>query len=450
MKRILSFFLTLVLTAALLCPAALAVNETAAKDRDWVYITLDPGHGGDGAGGNDSGAVNEKYGYQEADLVLKIGLYLKEELETYRNVHVDMTRSDRYGTSATAPLSKVENRVLYAAEQCSDLLVSLHLNSAGSNQSVHGGLILASNGNYDPDCAKVIDAVGTNILAQLSRLGIDTSRGLVKEGSHDGTRYPNGKLADYYGIVRYGQLRHIPAMIVEHCFVSSNSDCEQFLSSDAKLRAIAQADARGIAAYYGLEKKDPGEVDVEPLFRDCRSHWAKDYINRAADAGWVNGVGGGLFQPDGTLTRAMFVTMLAGLAGVDEADYPGSRFSDVAASAWYAPGVSWAASEGIVSGVGDGKFEPNRNITRQEMAVIMAGYLAWKGIDTTPGTEASAYNIADLDDIAPWALESVCFCYEKGLLTGRGTSFAPLANATRAEACVVLCGLHDFLTASGG
>lgn len=85
MKRILSFFLTLVLTAALLCPAALAVNETAAKDRDWVYITLDPGHGGDGAGGNDSGAVNEKYGYQEADLVLKIGLYLKEELETYRN-----------------------------------------------------------------------------------------------------------------------------------------------------------------------------------------------------------------------------------------------------------------------------------------------------------------------------------------------------------------------------
>lgn len=451
MKRILSFFLTVALSAALLAPAASAANEAAAsKDTDWVYITLDPGHGGDGAGGNDSGAVNEKYGYQEADLVLKIGLYLKEELETYRNVHVDMTRSDRYGTSATAPLSKVENRVLYAAEQCSDLLVSLHLNSAGSNQSVHGGLILASNGNYDPDCAKVIDAVGTNILAQLSRLGIDTSRGLVKEGSHDGTRYPNGKLADYYGIVRYGQLRHIPAMIVEHCFVSSNSDCEQFLSSEAKLQAMAQADARGIAAYYGLEKKTEGETDPEPAFRDCRKHWAREYVDAAAAAGWVAGVGNGLFAPDDALTRGMFVTMLARLAGVNQADYPDSRFSDVEASAWYAPSVSWAASKGIVSGVGDGKFEPNRNITRQEMAVIMAGYLAWKGIDTTPGTEASAYNIADLDDIAPWALKSVCFCYEKKLLTGRGTSFAPLANATRAEACVVLCGLHDFLTASGG
>ncbi len=450
MKRILSFFLTLALTAALLCPAAAAVNETAAKDGDWLYITLDPGHGGDGAGGNDSGAVSGTYGYQEADLVLKIALYLKEELETYRNVHVDMTRLDSYGTYYTAPLSKVERRVDFAAEKYSDLLVSLHLNSAGSNQSVHGGLILASNGNYDADCAKVIDAVGTNILTQLNLLGIDTTRGLVKEGSHDGTTYPNGKLADYYGIVRYGQLRHIPAMIVEHCFISSNSDCEQFLSSDAKLRAIAQADARGIAAYYGLVKKDPGEVDVEPLFRDCRSHWAKDYINRAADAGWVNGTGNGLFQPDGTLTRAMFVTMLAGLSGVDEADYPGSRFPDVSATQWYAPSVAWAASEGIVSGTDDGRFLPDRNITRQEMAQIMAGYLAWKGVDTTPSADSSAYSIPDRADIAPWALDSVCFCYEKGLLSGRDTGFAPLANASRAEACVVLCELNDFLRKSGG
>ena len=178
--------------------------------------------------------------------------------------------------------------------------------------------------------------------------------------------------------------------------------------------------------------------------------WYAPYVEYATVNKLMSGIGNRCFSPDTVLTRGMFVTMLARLAGVNQADYPDSRFADVEASAWYAPSVSWAASKGIVSGVGDGKFEPNRNITRQEMAVIMAGYLAWKGIDTTPGTEASAYNIADLDDIAPWALKSVCFCYEKKLLTGRGTSFAPLANATRAEACVVLCGLHDFLTASGG
>lgn len=447
MKRILSIFLSLVLTAALLCPAAAAASETDGNDTDWLYITLDPGHGGNGAGKVDSGAVSSAYGYHEADLVLKIGLYLKQELETYRHVHVDMTRSDSYGTYYTAPLSEVERRVIFASEKHSDLLVSLHLNSAGSSQSVHGGLILASNGNYDPDCAKVIDAVGTNILAQLSRLGIDTSRGLVKEGSHDGTLYPNGKLADYYGIVRYGQLRHIPSMIVEHCFISSNSDCEQFLSSDAKLQAIAQADARGIAAYYGLQKKDPGEVDVEPTFYDCRHHWAKTSIEAAADAGWVNGVSAGEFQPDGTLTRAAFVTMLGRMAGVKDTDYTTSVFRDVPDGVWYTSFVAWATENGIVDGYGDGIFLPQNNITRQEMAKIMAKYLNWKGLDTTPSSEISSYPINDLNTIGGWALEPVCFCYEQGLLNGRGSNFAPQANATRAEACVVLCRLQKYVDA---
>ena len=117
---------------------------------------------------------------------------------------------------------------------------------------------------------------------------------------------------------------------------------------------------------------------------------------------------------------------------------------------WYAPSVAWAASEEIVSGTGSGRFEPNRNITRQEMAQIMASYLAWKGVDTTPGTDPADYNIPDRADIAGWALDSVCFCYEKGLLSGRDTGFAPLANASRAEACVVLCELNDFLLKRGG
>lgn len=445
MKRILSIFLSLVLTAALLSPAAAAANETDGNDSDWLYITLDPGHGGNGAGGNDPGAINEKYGYQEADLVLKISLYLKEELETYRNVHVDMTRSDSYGTSATAPLRKVENRVLFAAAQHSDLLVSLHLNSSPS-QSAHGAEVLVSNGNYRPEIANVLDSIGTNILMQLKNLGI-YNRGLVKKSSQDNTLYPNGKLADYYGIVRYGVENNVPSMIVEHCFISSNSECEQFLSSDAKLRAIAQADARGIAAHYGLQKKAPGEVDVEPTFYDCSQHWARTSIEAAASAGWVNGVGGDLFQPNGTLTRAAFVTMLGRMAGVKDTDYTTSVFRDVPDGEWYTSFVVWATENGIVDGYGDGIFLPQNNITRQEMAKIMAKYLNWKGLDTTPSSEISSYPINDLNTIGGWALEPVCFCYEHGLLNGRGSNFAPQANATRAEACVVLCRLQEYVDA---
>ena len=445
MKRILSIFLSLVLTAALLCPAAAAANETDGKDSDWLYITLDPGHGGNGAGGNDPGAISSTYGYHEADLVLKIGLYLKQELETYRNVHVDMTRSDSYGTSATAPLSKVENRVLFAAGQHSDLLVSLHLNSSPS-QSARGAEVLVSNGNYRPEIADVLDGIGRDILMQLKNLGI-YNRGLVKKSSQDNTLYPNGELADYYGIVRYGVENNVPSMIVEHCFISSNSECEQFLSSDAKLRAIAQADARGIAAYYGLQKKAPGEVDVEPTFYDCRHHWAKTSIEAAADAGWVNGVSAGEFQPNGTLTRAAFVTMLGRMAGVKDTDYTTSVFRDVPDGEGYTSFVAWATENGIVDGYGDGIFLPQNNITRQEMAKIMAKYLNWKGLDTTPSSEISSYPINDLNAIGGWALEPVCFCYEQGLLNGRGSNFAPQANATRAEACVVLCRLQKYVDA---
>lgn len=404
MKRILSIFLSLVLTAALLCPAAAAANETDGKDSDWLYITLDPGHGGNGAGGNDPGAISSTYGYHEADLVLKIGLYLKQELETYRNVHVDMTRSDSYGTSATAPLSKVENRVLFAAGQHSDLLVSLHLNSSPS-QSARGAEVLVSNGNYRPEIADVLDGIGRDILMQLKNLGI-YNRGLVKKSSQDNTLYPNGELADYYGIVRYGVENNVPSMIVEHCFISSNSECEQFLSSDAKLQAIAQA-----------------------------------------SAGWVNGVSAGEFQPNGTLTRAAFVTMLGRMAGVKDTDYTTSVFRDVPDGEWYTSFVAWATENGIVDGYGDGIFLPQNNITRQEMAKIMAKYLNWKGLGTTPSSEISSYPINDLNAIGGWALEPVCFCYEQGLLNGRGSNFAPQANATRAEACVVLCRLQKYVDA---
>ena len=71
----------------------------------------------------------------------------------------------------------------------------------------------------------MLDGVAGNILVQLEKLGIQ-NRDLTKESSHDGTRYPNGKLADYYGIVRYGVENNVPSMIVEHCFLSSNSDCQ--------------------------------------------------------------------------------------------------------------------------------------------------------------------------------------------------------------------------------
>ena len=91
----------------------------------------------------------------------------------------------------------------------------------------------------------------------------------------------------------------------------------------------------------------------------------------------------GEFQPYGTLTRAAFVTMLGRMAGVKDTDYTTSVFRDVPDGEWYTSFVAWATENGIVDGYGDGIFLPQNNITRQEMAKIMAKYLNWKGLDTT-------------------------------------------------------------------
>ena len=77
----------------------------------------------------------------------------------------------------------------------------------------------------------------------------------------EGDRYEDGSIADYYGIIRDGMLYDFPVILVEHCFMDSKKDYQLVLSSKEKIQELAAADARGIAKYLGLKKKDTGEVE---------------------------------------------------------------------------------------------------------------------------------------------------------------------------------------------
>ena len=83
-----------------------------------------------------------------------------------------------------------------------------------------------------------------NILNELSALGIE-NQGILLRDSEANEKYENGELADYYAIIRGGVLKDIPTVLVEHSFVDDDSDFENYLSSDAKLKALAEADAKG-------------------------------------------------------------------------------------------------------------------------------------------------------------------------------------------------------------
>ena len=177
-KHILALLLAFVLAFSL-GVSALAANNTRYHD-DWVYITLDPGHGG-----VDSGCVATYDGvqYTERDVCMQIGLYLKEELESYSHVKVFMTRTPETPSSAL-PSGEVKSRVVLAQQMCSDFVMSLHVNDVAPGAASPSGVCgLVSNGNYRPEVADIGKAVAQVALAELEKLGVKNLGFLLRDSS---------------------------------------------------------------------------------------------------------------------------------------------------------------------------------------------------------------------------------------------------------------------------
>jgi hypothetical protein len=140
--------------------------------------------------------------------------------------------------------------------------------------------------------------------------------------------------------------------------------------------------------------------------------------------------------PDALVDRGMFVTALGRMAMIDASQYTDTPFDDVTQGLYCAPYAAWAAENGIAKGVGDGVFEPMRRITRQEMATMLSGYIAFAEIELDRGNAAS---FTDEAEIAGWAKDGVYALAGAGLLNGVGDgAYAPARTATRAEAAALL------------
>ena len=171
-------------------------------------------------------------------------------------------------------------------------------------------------------------------------------------------------------------------------------------------------------------------------FKDV-SGWYADYVKYIAARGIINGTGDGIFSPDADITRAQFVTILANLSGDNLNGYTASSFSDVSATDWYCKAVQWAYEKGVAVG-SDGKFSPNANITRQDMAVMTLRYVEKVAGYTLPET-ISAVTFTDGAEIASYASEAVTAMQRSGIISGNSDcSFAPTDNATRAQAAKII------------
>ena len=163
--------------------------------------------------------------------------------------------------------------------------------------------------------------------------------------------------------------------------------------------------------------------------------WYRLHVDTVVSRGLFTGTGDSIFSPNLSMTRAMFTQVLANLEGISQFNSPGNLFGDVQPSAWYYTAVNWAATNGIVLGVGAGVFAPSNNVTREQMAVMLINYSNTLGI-SLPRNQVASF--VDQSTISPWALDAVMLIAEAGIVTGRPDgSFDPQATATRAEVATV-------------
>ena len=191
-----------------------------------------------------------------------------------------------------------------------------------------------------------------------------------------------------------------------------------------------------------------GEKDCPSRsFRDLdTTKWYHQAIDTMLREGLMNGTGNGLFEPNGTLTRAMLVTILWRSEGKPAASAQTS-FTDVPAGAYYAEAVRWAAANGVVKGVSSTEFGPSKNITRQELVTILWRLAAKKGLNTS-NAGLTVPEFADRSQIAAWAAEAMSWGCTRGILTGKSANRVdPTGTATRAEAAAMIVRFRSLGTA---
>ncbi len=190
-------------------------------------------------------------------------------------------------------------------------------------------------------------------------------------------------------------------------------------------------------------------------FTDIGNSWAKDYIEKAVALELFGGVSDTQFEPDSSMTRGMFVTVLGRLEGVDR-EYWSSKaipqiFSDVSPEQYYAPYIAWAVCNGIAEGTSGSTFEPTAPITREQIAKLLATYLRRMGHGMIPSDGSGVpLSFADGDQISSWAQGSVDLLRSLGIMNGLPGEngeilFMPQNQLTRAECAAVFCRLHDAM-----
>ena len=205
--------------------------------------------------------------------------------------------------------------------------------------------------------------------------------------------------------------------------------------------ADAATPASGLPGKHADVKSVPVTAP-NATFSDLAGHENQAAVEALASRAIISGKGDGTFAPDATMTRAEFAVIVVRALGLEGKTT--DAFTDVPAGQWYAPYVGTASTYGVISGVGGGRFNPYGTITRQEAASMVARAARLCGMDTGLGEVEIRNTLAQFGDymtVAAWAKESVAFCYRADILDQSDLEVAPTAAIRRGEIAQMLYNL---------
>ena len=189
----------------------------------------------------------------------------------------------------------------------------------------------------------------------------------------------------------------------------------------------------GLSTQFCL--KAPAKTADEHFTDISRGAWYFEAVDYAYRNGLFGGMSENTFEPETPMSRAMLVTVLWRMEG--EPKEGENIFNDVPDSEWFTEPVAWAAKNKIVNGVGDGKFAPEDNITREQMAAILYRYADWKEIKTEKRGDLSTF--PDASQVSTgWAMEPMQWAVGEGLIGGSDGKLLPQGPATRAQVATIL------------
>ena len=188
-------------------------------------------------------------------------------------------------------------------------------------------------------------------------------------------------------------------------------------------------------------------ISPDKTFTDIKDHKNKVEIEALAQRGIINGKSENSFDPEATMTRAEFATIITRGLGLPQKE--AAVFSDVDKADWFYNYINTAYSYGIIKGVSDTEFDPNGTITRQEAAVMVARAAKLCGMNTQTGETLTRDTISafvDYINIENWAKDSMAFCLINGIVSDEGSEIMPAEKISRAEVALMVYSMLDKAT----